>query len=221
LDFGNTPWWSNSEQAILNLIRSEKLQKPILIGLQSGAYLAMKTALDHPDLIRGAVVLNGLIYGPLPGQQTNPSKAERVKTVNQWLPVELFPMPTKEQYVTYLNQGAGWICKDPQRQKEIVEIIGNSNSHIWWNYYAELMTTDLSDQMKSSKIPTLVLPSIHDKESPGNSSSQMTVDQWKDFAKANPSAPIQITLIEDSRSYATEDQPEKVDRAIASWLEKL
>jgi hypothetical protein len=102
-----------------------------------------------------------------------------------------------------------------------VQIIGNSTSHTWWNYYAELMTTDLSDQMKSSKVPMLVLPSIHDKESPGNSSSQMTVEQWKDFAKANPSAPIQITLMEDSRSYATEDQPEKLDQVISAWLAQL
>lgn len=72
--------------------------------------------------------------------------------------------------------------------------------------------------MKSLKVPMLVLPSIHDKESPGNSSSQMTVDQWKEFAKSNPQAPIQITLMEDSRAYATEDQPEKLDRAIAAWI---
>jgi pimeloyl-ACP methyl ester carboxylesterase len=221
LDFGTTRWWSNAEQSILNLIRTQKLDKPVLVGLQAGAYLAMKTALDHPDLVRGAVVLNGLIFGPLPGQKTNPGKEERVKIVNQWLPVELFPSPTKEQYLAYLNQGAGWICKDPQRQKAIVEITGSSNSRVWWNYYAELMSTDLSEQMKSSKVPMLVLPSIHDKESPGNSSSQMTVDQWNGFAKANPEAPIQITLMEDSRSYATEDQPEKLDHAIAAWVGKL
>ena len=221
LDFGATAWWKNAESGILDLITKQKLDHPLVLGHQAGAYLAMKLALKHPEHIRGAIVLNGLLYAPLPGVQQKVSLQERAAIVNSWTPVELFPNSTTTQYRTFLSQYAPWFCKDEQRQKNLADLAAKSGPVTWWNYYAELSTTDLSGDIKSLKRPMLVLPSIYDSALPGYETYKTTLAQWNPLEHSVSSLPITVIRMEDCRGYAMEDQPAKMDDAIRNWVTKL
>jgi pimeloyl-ACP methyl ester carboxylesterase len=221
LDFGSMDWWVNAETAVLNLIRKENVQEPIVLGHQAGAYLAMKLALENPKVVRGAVVLNGLLYAPVPGIPPNTPQQERVKIVNSWTPAEVFPNPSPAQYRAVMLQNGEWFCKNKERQKRIADMLGTTRSSVWWNYFAELATTDLTMQMKRLRLPVLVLPSVYDAGSVGVESSKTAIAQWEPLEKSVSSLPITVIRIEDCRAYATEDQPEKLDQAIRQWIEKL
>ena len=217
LDFGSMDLWNNATVAVLDLIKKEKLNRPLILGHQAGAYLAMKLALQHPETFRGTIVLNGLLYAPLPGIPQNATLAERARIVNSWTPVELFPNPSQDQYRTVLLQNAAWYCKDKQCHDWLSRLTARTSPAVWWNYFAELATTDLSVEIKSLKVPMLVLPSVYDRDSPGFESSKITLDQWNPLDQSTSSLPITVIQMQDCRAYATEDQPAKLDEAIGNW----
>lgn len=221
LDFGKREWWKNAQAAILQLIAKEKIDRPLILGHQAGAYLAMRLALDEPQLIRGAIVLNGLLYAPVPGIPQNAKTAERAKIVNSWTPVELFPNPSQSRYRNFMLQFASWNCKDKQRQETLADLAAKGGPSTWWNYFAELATTDLSSEIKAFKVPLLVLPSLHDPASPGFETSKGALEQWKNLDHAISSLPIAVVPMEDCRGYATEDQPAKLDEAIRAWIARF
>lgn len=221
LDFGAMKWWNNAETALLDFIAKNKINHPILLGHQAGSYLAMKLAIEKPQLVRGAIVLNGLLYAEFPGLEKTATHEQRVAIANSWTPVELFPATSQERYKSFIEQGEAAFCKNKEQQARFVELASKDKPSTWWNYFAELATTNLSDEIKTLRVPMLVLPSVHDSESPSFKSNQIALDQWSPLDHSVSSLPITVVRMEDCRMYATEDQPQKLDEAIRNWTSKL
>jgi len=222
LDFGARQWWHNAMMAVQHFISEQKIKRPVLLGHQAGAYLAMRFALDNPENVRGVIVLNGLLYAPLPGIAPGATQDDRVRVVNSFLPAELFPYPSPSHYLEIMRQNSAWFCKDKERQEFYTRLVTRSQPVVWWNYFAELATTDLTADIKTLKVPMLVLPSVWDKDSPGfQTQTKIELDQWTPVDQSKSSLPITVQPIEDCRAYATEDQPQKLDEAITKWTAQL
>ena len=219
IDFGKLQWWNNAETAVEHLIAKEKINRPLLIGHQAGAYLAMQTALNHPELTRGVVVLNGLLWAPVQSIPATSTVAERVHIVNGLTPTEIFPHPSKAAYLDFMMKGAIWFCKDQKRQKEIAEIMSQPDQRVWWNYFADLATTNLSEPLKNLKVPMLVVPSVYDSGLQGYEMyNKIAMDQWSPLERSKSSLPIDVVPLQDCRAYATEDCPVKLDEAVNHWI---
>ena len=221
LDFGAMKWWNNAEAAILDLINKQKIDHPFILGHQAGSYLAMKLAIEKPQLVRGAIVLNGLLYAEIPGIEKTATHEQRAAIANSWTPVELFPTPSQQRYRSFIEQGQAWFCKDKAQQAKFAELASKDKAATWWNYFGELATTNLTNDMKSLKVPMLVLPSVHDSESPGFQNNKVALDQWSPLDHSASSLPITVLRMEDCRGYATEDQPQKLDEVVRNWTSKL
>jgi pimeloyl-ACP methyl ester carboxylesterase len=206
--------WKNAEEAIVNLIEKEKLKAPVIIGHQGGSYLAMRLALDFPDKIRSAVVLNGLVYAPLsspkdPTGKLTPERRNQVAKV--FLPIELFPRPSRECFSKYWQNMGGTMSTDPKRNLELAQNAGKSDAHLTWDYGAELYTTDLSNEISGLKIPVLVIPSVTD---PKKTSPNPAVDQWKTF----PTQSIKVIPMENVGTFPVDDNPELFDKMILDFV---
>ncbi len=216
-DYSQKRLWKNAEEAVLNLIHREKLKKVVLVGHQAGAYLAMRIALDHPESLHAVVVLNGLLYAPLP-TATDPSgksnPEERTRLSKLFLPIELFPRPSQQCYSMYLQGFAAYFCKNPERGKALTEIMSKSDSHFAWDHTAELFGTDLTEEIQRIKVPLLVIPSVPDPDLPSGAAMFPGVAQWKQV-----SFPLlKVVPFENTRAYATEDSPEKLDQTIREFV---
>src|SRR2546430_15172993 len=56
--FSELTWTRRLERDILNLIRTEKLTKPIIVAeRQPGAQAAIERAIEHPDQIGGVILV--------------------------------------------------------------------------------------------------------------------------------------------------------------------
>lgn len=221
LDFGSMKWWDNAQTALVDFIANQKIDHPIILGHQAGSYLAMRLAIEKPQLVRGAIVLNGLLYAEIPGIEKTATHEQRAAIANSWTPVELFPTPSQEKYRSFIEQGQGYFCKDKDQQTKFAELASKDKASTWWNYFGELATTNLSNDIKTLKVPMLVLPSVHDSGSPGFQNNKVALDQWSPLDHSVSSLPITVVKMEDCRAYATEDQPEKLDEAIRNWTSKL
>lgn len=209
--------WGNAEEALVRLMKSKKMQKPLLVGVQAGAYLAMRTALDHPDSVGGVVVLNGLLSSPMNSRQDpkrQASIAEREAMSASFLPIELFPLPSPVCYAHFLDTYSSIYSKDPDRVKALVQDESQSDARIAWDYTAELLTTDLTGEIENLKVPLLAIPSVPDAKSPLAAGPNPGPDQWKGVK----SPLVTVVTFEDTRAYATEDNPEKLDETIRKFV---
>jgi pimeloyl-ACP methyl ester carboxylesterase len=217
-DYTQMPLWKNAEAAVLKLIETEKLNKPILVGHQAGGYLAMKLALDHPEMIGSVVVMNALLYMPLPSH-SDPSKPasaeERAERLKKSLPIELFPYPSNFRYQKSMEQYGPMFCKDPQRQQFLLQMLSSSDAHTSWNYFAELMSTDLSSDIKTLNVPLLSIPSVPDEKLEGGAENfKINSTQWENL---NVSL-ITVVPFKDTRAFVTEDNPLQLDSAISNFV---
>src|SRR5882672_5194589 len=62
LDLKTTPWWDGAEKGVISLIEKNRLNKPVVIGMAASSHLATRLAVNHPDKIRAAVVIDGNVY---------------------------------------------------------------------------------------------------------------------------------------------------------------
>ncbi len=217
-DYAALRLWKNAETAILNLIDQEKLVKPVLMGHQGGAYLALRIALDHPKAIGRVVTLNGLLYAPLSTSSKpagNLTLDERAQLAKLFLPIELFPRPSADCYYNFLQSYSSMLCKNPETAKTLSRSASQSDAHIVWDYYAELMTTDLTDEIQKFSNPLLVIPSIPDDAMPKNPMAEAALKQWQNVKLSS----LRMVPFESTRSFATEDQPEKLDRLLLEFLQ--
>src|SRR5207237_9333770 len=112
--------------------------------------------------------------------------------------------------------------KNKERQEALLNLMRADSSVTWWNYFAELATTDLSTDVKKVKVPMLVLPSIYDADLQGFETYNKTaLDQWNRLDHSHSQLPITVIHMENSRAYATEDQPEKLDEFVRDWTKQV
>ena len=86
----SAPRIERTVEAIAEMIRSEKLVKPVLVGHLLGAHLAMRLAAAHPDMIGGVFAFPLLIERSPPERRAEDSKkaADSYLDVDKdmWLP---------------------------------------------------------------------------------------------------------------------------------------
>lgn len=232
-DFSKTVWWINAEQAVLKLIEEKRLAKPVVVGTMAGAYLAARLALDHPDKVRAAVLLNGLVNSPM--QSNEPpfkpaSLAERQRRVNQrvadvlmdWAPN--FPASTKEGLERGLQNarpavlnGMLYNTQDLEKAKTLyLNTNTGSTPRTIQSYWSELQSADLTGDLKTLKAPLLVIPSIHDDKSAYQ--RRVAVSQWEEIKLMYPGIPITIAPFADTRAYVVLDSPAELGQALDDFL---
>jgi len=83
-------------------------------------------------------------------------------------------------------------------------------------YTFELLSTDLTAQLKTLAVPMLAMGSWHDEGSPVQ--SPPSISQWEEMKLLYPKIPLTLVAFDDTRAYISADAPEEFDRALADFL---
>lgn len=220
-DYARTDWLNAAEQALVNLIQKEKLSGVVLVGQQAGSYLCMKTALNHPELVKAAVSLNGLLAAPL-NAAAAPAKPvtveDRARMMSSAVSMTMWPSISFAQSFQFLSGFTEGYCRNEARRKILTEMNARTRLDIAYRYLYELMTTDLSEAAKKLTVPWLVITSVPDEKAPSAANAKVNLTQWETFKTENPKIPLTLVTFEDTRAYATEDSPSDLDRALTEFL---
>jgi pimeloyl-ACP methyl ester carboxylesterase len=233
-DPAKTPWWDSAEKAVVELIARERLDRPVILGTQTGAYLAARVALDHPAKTRGVVLLNAFVNVPLqtpPEAVSSVSLDERRRTVARrpdlnGIIAEFIPELTLSPEAALASLDAmqpqtraavlGRNTRDPERAKAIyVDFLARTDPRAL-EYFFELSGTDLMVDLARLRVPMLSAPSTPDAGAPPGTVSPLP--QWREIKRRYPSIPLTIAPIENIRAYAVEDAPDTLDRAVAAFV---
>jgi len=233
LDLKTTPWWDGAEKGVISLIEKNKLNKPVVVGTAASSFLATRLAVNHPDKIRAAVVIDGNVYATF-RSLANPdypaTLEERpdvlmkqpgaIGMISEFLPVLTPSRESAEARIKALQPAqitqfyAG--VREIERARAMAIDAAVFSDPRAYRYNVELFASDLTGALKNLKVPLLAIPAIHDDTSPGQGGPAPS--QWYEAKMKFPSIPLTVVPFENTRTYVTEEAPQELDRAIESFL---
>lgn len=233
LDLTTTPWWNGAKQGVLELITKNNLNKPVVLGSGGSVYLAARLALEHPDKVRAAVLLDGSVYASFrsPANPDYPATpAERplallkqpgaIGMIGEFLPTMLPAREATEARIkalppAQLGQFLGGM-HDVERARALAISAAVNSDPRAAQYNIELFSSDLLPAFKDLKVPVLAIPAIHDDNSPGQGGPGL--GQWHEVKLKYPAIPLAVVPFQNTRAYVTEDAPMEFDAALEAFL---
>jgi len=262
LDYSKTPWTDALISAIVDLIEREKLDRPIIVGHHMhGDHYALRVGLEHPDKVRGVVVVAGTPSKAFPGQGNAKGKplvfASRTQRLDMvhgyWLSSYRNVTPAMWRAGSFQ---ASLFCKNEHRARELFAQQVSVPIPTQVRYAMEFMTADTASRLASLRVPLLVVqPRIkwtfaRAMEAMRESNEMMfavpqqaetlhrqlfqsfwgdvetgvrqTFDggyQWEQVRKTVPN--MRMEYVDRSEIFVMEDQPEKLDTIIQSFVKSV
>lgn len=234
LDYAGMPWIHEIERELLARLDQPGWKGVTVIGTSAGGYFAARLALLRPKRVRTVVLVHALVNSPLrsitdPDAPAPPDqRLARVRSVSpapQLFPVAPLPPPDELRRLI-ADPGS---THPTARNWMAFAVKDTTVSRAWtWDalsggffvpsleYMFELLSTDLTSQMKTLAVPMLALGSWHDEASPVQSPPSLS--QWEEMKLLYPKIPLTLAAFDDTRAYVSADAPAEFDRALADFL---
>ena len=214
-----------AEASIVTLIASEHLDRPVLVGHSLGGSLVLRFGVDHSDLVRGIVSVDGLPVMPQLAMATSDQRAATAQqvfaTISAATPAEFAKSETGfvDDYVT-----------DQVLAAKVVQLALRSDQKAVAEYSKELYLTDLRPQLAKISVPVaeiapvpgVPLPSYY----PAVMASMTSADRHAAFVgfyqallQGIPS--LAILPVDDSRHFVMLDQPAAFTAALDGFIATL
>ncbi|OYU92977.1 MAG: alpha/beta hydrolase [Bacteroidetes bacterium B1(2017)] len=145
--------FTNWETSIVNYIKENKIEKPILIGHSMGGGLALAIASDYPELIKKIIVVDAL---PCLAALMNPAFKAVEKTDCSAM-IDQMTSATNEQFYQMQKMSIPRLVADTSKQELVVGWSAKSDRRTFAEMYCDFSNTDLREKIKTIKCPSLIL----------------------------------------------------------------
>jgi pimeloyl-ACP methyl ester carboxylesterase len=207
----------NAEEAVLDMMRARKLNKPVIVGHSLGGHLALRLVARQSSRFRGAVCVESSPAFPLGGPIEKLPPAERDRIVNDELGPQIATM-SQEQWAKDQAETVPRLVTDPVRAGQILEMTSSAPSKVAGRYFTELMASDLTEELNNIEVPTLAICAIPTKGVPRDRVERVRDILKRSFGK-NPK--IEVRFLENARHYVMDDAPEELDKTVAEFIDRL
>lgn len=212
-DIASTPWLNNAEKQIVELISRESLEKPVILGHSLGGHLVCRIAARHPDLITSAIAVDGMPAFPMGSSDQPMSREQRSKMATL-----MFKNLEATKDEAWNAQQRGWIMQlvtDPKRGEQLADLASKTTKSAGARYMAELIASDVTDEVKASRIPVALFAALPPDGTPG-----MTPDSvrrvWAPFTQDAPH--VSVVFFDSTRHFIMDDAPAEFDRSVAQFI---
>ncbi|HET6431368.1 alpha/beta hydrolase [Dyella sp.] len=207
-----------AEDALVDLIRTRHLAKPVLVGHSLGGTLSLKLASDHPELVGGVVAVDGLPVFPGTENMTaaqRPAMAAAMQARMQGLT----PAQFEAQQVGFM-QAMGVI--DPKQAERYGKRNAASDPKAVAQYMAEDLTLDFRDALAHASVPLLEISPYNAPDYASGAmamSEQQKADYYRSLLAKAPQ--LKVVSIAPARHFVMFDQPEKLEAALDDFMARL
>jgi pimeloyl-ACP methyl ester carboxylesterase len=226
--FAEMTWTRRLEQDILDLIRREKLRKPLIVAeRQPAAQAAIELASEHPAEIGGVVLVgtNLVQFFPSPkdpARKTPITYADRRGFVDETWVAKWFKYVTPE---TWKNGDLRpqLLSADPAREQTAWDELESAPLEVKIRYLCEFWASDVTQSFEKLQVPVLALvPGFDEKflADPANAFAKPAfLDSWETLVPKHPM--LELVKIPNARMLVLDDQPQPADDAIATFVRKV
>ncbi len=172
----SNPSFKQWSEQIVDFIKKEKINLPIVIGHSMGGGLALNIASKHPKLIKKIIVVDALpCLMALTNLSFTPKKENDCSVI-----VNQITSISDEQFYQMQKASIPTLVANKNMQDKVVEWSLTSDRKTFAKIYCDFMNVDLREKIKSIECPTLVLLESHFK----NYKTQIA-KQYKGLKKVN------------------------------------
>jgi pimeloyl-ACP methyl ester carboxylesterase len=147
------PSFENWKNEIANYIKTNKIEKPILIGHSMGGGLALAIAADYPELIGKIVVVDAL---PCLAALSDPSFKSKENNDCSAMVTQMTVM-TDIQFYEMQKQTMPRLLADASKLEMVVDWSVKSDRKTFAQMYCDFFNVDLREKISSVKCPSLIL----------------------------------------------------------------
>ncbi len=210
--------FDQADASLLQLIKEQHIDKPVLIGHSLGGTLALRFAGEHAGLISGVVAVDGLPIFPGMERVTAAQRQTMAAQMQQQMSAAS-QQQFEAQALTYM-QKIGVI--DAQLAARYAPMNARSDIQASAQYMAEDLAFDGRAALKNASVPIL---EISPYNAPDFSQPPMVMTEAQKTAYYQSllaNAPnVKVVSIAPSRHYVMLDQPAKFQQALDAFLKSL
>jgi pimeloyl-ACP methyl ester carboxylesterase len=215
---------ASADASLAQLIATEKLDRPILVGHSLGGFLALKFGIEHAALVRGIVSVDGLPILP-PFSQMSPD--QRDATVDA-MTAKMKAAPSA-QFLAQQKATLAAMITSPADVDRVAALAAKSDQNATVAYFGELSKADLRPELAKLTVPTLeiapvpTVPQAYEGPQVGTESMSDREAGYKAFyTSLFPGAPnLTVATVPNSKHFVMIDQPKALFDAIASFVATL
>jgi pimeloyl-ACP methyl ester carboxylesterase len=209
--YADNLWTLNLEQGLLKLIEEKKLEKPFIVGHSYGGHMALRMAIHHPELIGGAMTLDGTVTVHLPDQKTPRLPIEErenfvARTISAGERISDAPFMERQK------AGIKSVIENAERAEAISSLMESVPKKVLLQYMGEYYAADQWAGITDLKVPVAVLVSLP-SSGEAVAATRASRDKWSRWfmaAKKN----LDLVWFENTNPIMTESAPFELDRAV-------
>ena len=145
--------FENWETEIVNYIKANKIEKPILVGHSMGGGLALAIASDYPELINKIAVVDAL---PCLAALRDPSFKSQVNNDCTSMLNQITAM-SEDEFYQMQKRNIAMLLADATKQDEAIRWSMKSDRKTFGEMYCDFSNTDLREKIGNIKCPSLIL----------------------------------------------------------------
>ncbi|PKP15423.1 MAG: alpha/beta hydrolase [Bacteroidetes bacterium HGW-Bacteroidetes-23] len=189
------PWLSTIKEEVITYTKSNKINKPTLIGHSLGGTLSYWLASSEPDLFKKVIAVDAL---PCSATLMIPNyNGEKIPYDN---PQSKMMLQMDDVSFKGMNaQQVQFMCKNQEKQKVIIEMMNKADRKTYINGYIDMLNLDLREEISKIKIQVIILAATF----PDKATVEKTYQAQ--FEKL-PS--VKIDYAENAAHFVMYDQPE-------------
>jgi pimeloyl-ACP methyl ester carboxylesterase len=151
------PYFAPVRAAVIDYIRSKKLDHPIFVGHSLGAFLALSIAIESPEDVGPIVAVDGVPYYPaMVMAGATPEKVQpMVEQGRRDLQAE-----SPGLFASFNTMMLSTMIRNAEDLEKVAAVSNLSDPKAVGQAYYELMTTDLREKVKGIRTPVLLLGAI-------------------------------------------------------------
>lgn len=215
-DGGNL--FDRADASLLQLIRQDKIDKPVLVGHSLGGTLALRFAGEHADLISGVAAVDGLPIFPGMERVEVEQRQAMAARMRQQMAAATAPQ-FQVQALQYMQQ-IGLV--DQQLAARYAPMNARSDIKASAQYMAEDLAFDGRASLRRANVPILEVSPYY---APDFSKPPMVMSEAQKMAYYRSllaNAPdATVVSISPSRHYAMLDQPVKFQQVLDGFLARI
>jgi pimeloyl-ACP methyl ester carboxylesterase len=190
-----TPWFSTIKEEIIAYTKSNKINKPTLIGHSLGGTLSYWLAATEPNLFKKVIAVDAL---PCSAALMIPNyNGEKIPYDN---PQSKMMLQMDDVAFKGMNaQQVQFMCKNKEKHSTIIAMMNQSNRKTYVYGYIDMLNLDLREEIAKIKVPVVILAATF----PDKATVEKTYQTQ--FEKL-PS--VKIFYAENAAHFVMYDQPE-------------
>jgi pimeloyl-ACP methyl ester carboxylesterase len=221
--YGDQTWTRAAAEAVVKLIQDRKLRRPLVVGHSlNGTQVAAIVATEHPELVRGLVLLAGSSrFEPVEPSEFWPAGLtvdKKVAMVDRGLAPRWFKTVTRDTWVANNFKAADYSV-DAARGAAFADRANAPPLPVLIRYLCEYHASDVAPAIAKSTVPLLLVePRFTEalRADPQKSYLASFFEQpWKGSLKGR------IVALDGAGILVMDDRASEVDKAVAEFVKTV